>query len=72
MKSLKIDSAGRSLVPHSLRHSIATELRARGVSDVLLKQGLGWSSDAMLEHYSDHFGAEQLQSQARVVDDLFA
>ena len=72
LKSLEIDASERSLVPHSLRHSIATELRARGVSDILLKQGLGWSSDAMLEHYSDHFGAEQLQSQARVVDDLFA
>jgi len=67
---LKIDRRGRNLVPHSLRHSLATELRAAGVSDVLLKKSLGWSSDAMLEHYSDHVDAERLHEQAKAVDRL--
>jgi integrase len=70
MKKLKIDREGRGLVPHSLRHSLATELRARGVSDLLLKKGLGWSSDSMVEHYSDHMDADHFRGQAAEVDKL--
>ena len=71
MKKLKVDREDRRLVPHSLRHSLATELRARGVSDLLLKRGLGWSSDAMVDHYSDHMEVEHFRSQAAEVDNLF-
>ena len=71
MEALEIDASGRNLVPHSLRHSIATELRARGVSDILLKKGFGWTSNAVLEGYTDHFDAEQFAGQAKLVDELF-
>ena len=70
MKKLKVDREKRGLVPHSLRHSLATELRARGVSDLLLKRGLGWSSDAMVDHYSDHMEVEHFRGQAAEVDNL--
>ena len=70
MEALEFDAERRNLVPHSLRHSIATQLRAKGISDVLLKSGLGWSSDAMLEHYSDHMDVDALKGQAGAVDEL--
>ena len=72
MKKLKVDHKSRGLVPHSLRHSLATELRARGVSDLLLKRGLGWSSDAMVDHYSNHMEVEHFRSQAAEVDKLLS
>jgi integrase len=71
VEKLEIDRKGRNLVPHSLRHSLATELRAAGVSDVLLKKSLGWSSDSMLENYSDHLAAEHFRGQAAAIDRLF-
>jgi integrase len=70
MARLKIKHRERNLVPHSLRHSLATELRAAGISDVLLKKSMGWSSDAMLENYSDHLQAEHFRGQAKLVDKL--
>jgi integrase len=71
MKKAEMNLADRNLVPHSLRHGIATELRAAGISEVLLKKGLGWTADEMLEHYSDHMGVEQFRKQAEAVDSLF-
>ncbi len=70
MKQIGVDRIGRNLVPHSLRHTIATELSAAGLSDALIRAGLGWTNPKTQENYT-HLKPEHLRGQADIVDGIF-
>lgn len=64
-----IQPAGRRLVPHSLRHSLATILAAEEYDREKIRSALGWADEAIRKHYT-HLGAEHLRGQAEIVDRL--
>lgn len=66
-----IQPAGRHLVPHSLRHSLATLLAAEEYDREKLRAALGWADEAIRQNYT-HLGAEHLRGQAEIVDRLLA
>jgi integrase len=43
--------AGKHLVPHSLRHTITSDLLAAGVPNMVIESVQGWSSEDMLKRY---------------------
>jgi integrase len=65
----KVKITGR--VPHELRHSAATVLKAAGITDDLIRRALGWSAAKVQENYT-HLGPEHIASIGTVVDNLFA
>jgi integrase len=65
-----IDRKTRGIVPHSLRHSLNSHLRAVGVPDFLIRESLGWNSEAIQADYS-HTIAEHLEPVAKAVANLF-
>ena len=65
-----IDRKARGIVPHSLRHSLNSHLRAAGVPDFLIRESLGWNSGAVQDSYS-HIIAEHLEPVAKAVANLF-
>jgi integrase len=70
MKKLEVYRVGRKLVPHSLRHTVATELAAGGLSDALIQAGLGWTNPKTQKGYT-HLQPEHMDNQARIIDGLF-
>jgi integrase len=72
MVALKIDAKARRIVPHSLRHSLASELRVQGVSDALLRSTFGWQDDVTTDRYAGHQSAEHGREPAKVIDFLLA
>lgn len=70
MKAAGIDAKKRRLTAHSFRHTLATLLRAEGISDVHIQAALGWTNVTTQEIYT-HFTAEHLKNQATVTDRLF-
>lgn len=71
MESAEIDAKNRHLTAHSFRHTLATLLRAEGISDVHIRAALGWTNVTTQEIYT-HFTAEHLKNQATVTDRLFS
>jgi len=69
MAKLGIDRKARSIVPHSLRHSLNSHLRAAGVPDFLIRESLGWSSEGVQASYS-HILAEHLEPFAQAVQEM--
>jgi integrase len=59
----KIVPSGRHLVPHSLRHSMATLLASQEVAPEKIRAALGWSGEAIRANYT-HLGAEHLRDVA--------
>ena len=59
----------RNLRPHSLRHSLATILKARGVPDEFIRLGLGWSNVNTQDTYT-HLRPENLAGIGAVVDEV--
>ncbi len=49
----------RLLVPHSLRHTRATEMAASGMSDRVIQAGMGWTNSDTQSIYT-HLGAEHM------------
>lgn len=70
MESLKIDYRARNLVPHSTRHTLNSHLRAKKVPDFLIRESLGWNSEAVQDNYS-HLIAEHLEPIAAAAAELF-
>ena len=70
VNSLGIDRKVRGIVPHSLRHSLNSHLRAQGVPDFLIRESLGWNSEQVQGNYS-HLIAEHLEPIAKAVANLF-
>ena len=70
MKKAGIDHKARGLVPHSLRHTVATELSAAGLSDALIQAGLGWTNPATQKRYT-HLKPEHMENQARIIDGIW-
>ena len=66
-----IQAAGRHLVPHSLRHSLATLLAAEEYDREKLRAALGWADESIRQNYT-HLGPEHLRGQAEIVDRLLA
>ena len=65
-----VDRKARGIVPHSLRHSLNSHLRAAGVPDFLIRESLGWNSEQVQADYS-HVIAEHLEPVAKAVANLF-
>ncbi len=62
-----IPTGGRYLVPHSLRHSLATILAGADYNPEKVREALGWSDEGIRRHYT-HLGVEHLRGQAEIVD----
>lgn len=66
LEAAQIQPAGRRLVPHSLRHSLATLLAGEDYDRGKLRAALGWADEGIRRHYT-HLGAERLRGQAEIV-----
>ena len=60
-------TAGRRLVPHSLRHSLATIAAATSYDPEKNREPLGWADEEVRRLYT-HLGAEHLRGLAEIVD----
>ncbi len=60
----------RNLRPHSLRHSVATLLRAGGIDAAAIRASMGWSSEAVREGHT-HWNVGHFGDRRRAVDELF-
>lgn len=60
----------RNLVPHSLRHSMATLLRTQGIDPAAIRASMGWASEAVQEGYT-HWGEDAFADQRTAVEELF-
>jgi len=60
----------RNLRPHSLRHSVATLLRAGGIDAAAIRASMGWSNEHTQDGYT-HWAVEHFENQRRAIDELF-
>lgn len=70
MDRMEIDREGRNLMPHSLRHSLQTLLRASGQDSEKLRDYFGWSNEKTQKGYT-HINASHLRPEADAIDTLF-
>ena len=68
--ALGIDTKGRSLRIHSLRHSAHSHLLAKGYSPELARASFGWGDLATQRGYM-HFNGKDLSEQGRIIDGMF-
>ncbi len=66
-----IQTEGRNLVLHSLRHSLATILAGEGYDLRFIRETLGWSGEDVQRMYT-HYGVEHLRGQAAILDRILA
>lgn len=60
----------RNIVFHSWRHYFATKMRSR-LDPSFVKRATGHSTDAMLEHYTEHEREEDIDTLLTTADDIF-
>lgn len=70
MDAAGFDCVGRHLRPHSLRHTLNSELRGAGANPAKLRETLGWSSEQVQKKYT-HWHPEHFEDQRRLMDQLF-
>ncbi len=63
----EIDTEGRALTPHSLRHNANSILREAGVNPDKIRASLGWSSEAIQNRYT-HWTPEHLEDLGNVIE----
>lgn len=71
LKKLNIDKKARCLIPHSLRHSLQTLLRASGQDSEKLRDYFGWTNEKTQKGYT-HINASHLRPEADAIDNLFS
>ena len=70
MNKSNIPARVRNLKPHSLRHSLNTILRDKGVPDAKIRATMGWTNEKTQDNYT-HFGSAHLRGQADIIDGIF-
>jgi len=60
----------RNIVFHSWRHYFATKMRSK-LDPSFVKRATGHSTDAMLEHYTEHERDEDIDTLLTAADDMF-
>jgi integrase len=64
------ERAKRNIVFHSWRHYFATKMRSK-LDPNFVKRATGHSTDAMLEHYTEHEREEDIDTLLNAADDIF-
>jgi|GEM_PF-3082873 len=64
------ERARRNIVFHSWRHYFATKMRSK-LDPSFVKRATGHSTDAMLEHYTEHEREEDIDTLLTAADDMF-
>jgi len=64
------ERAKRNIVFHSWRHYFATKMRSK-LDPSFVKRATGHSTDAMLEHYTEHEREEDIDTLLNAADDIF-
>lgn len=64
------ERAKRNIVFHSWRHYFATKMRSK-LDPSFVKRATGHSTDAMLEHYTEHEREEDIDTLLNAADDMF-
>jgi len=70
LKKSGIDTAGRVLHPHCLRHTLATLMRASGENPEKIRASLGWADAETQDGYT-HWKPDHLQHQGPLIDQLW-
>ena len=70
MKNAGIDREGRNLRPRSLRHSVATLLRAGGIDSAAIRASTGWSDESIQDNCT-YWQVDHFAKQRKMVDSIF-
>ena len=67
MEKMGLDRKERNIKPHSFRHTLNSILVGNGLSDLFIRQTLGWSQRSTQEGYT-HLNAKDTKKQADMID----